>query len=254
MRLLGNGFIPQIGGGGAVPYSPLAEAGLLQWMDASDASVMYTDIGGTTPVAANNDPVALWMDKSTNNKYMAAAFLPLYKVNILNGLPALYFDGVDDNISSNPVSTNVNTFAMFVVAKSLSVVMQTVIYYNGDPTVGYGIVNGTDPNTKKGALLGGIEWIDSSADADTAWTIYLLRRRSGTTNIYLNGGSSAGSSATTPITPAYGTSLGDVAAYLEESELYVAEAIFLDDADDAAANRLGNYLADRWGLTWTDIV
>ncbi len=47
----------------------------------------------------NNDKVVQWDDLGVNGLHLATGIVarqPLYKTNVLNGLPGVYFDGVDD--------------------------------------------------------------------------------------------------------------------------------------------------------------
>lgn len=46
---------------------PLSIAGLQLWLDASDASTLFTDSAGTIAATADGDPVGHWKDKSGNN-------------------------------------------------------------------------------------------------------------------------------------------------------------------------------------------
>jgi hypothetical protein len=71
-------------------------AGLKFWLDASDATTLYQDAGGTTP-AADGTPVALWKDKSGNGYDVSqgdAGQQAEYDVstNPLNGQATVYFE------------------------------------------------------------------------------------------------------------------------------------------------------------------
>lgn len=86
--------------GGAAPFNPLTLFGgtMGVWYDISDISTLFQDTAGTTPVTANNDPVARVNDKSGNGNNLlltgAAGQRPLYKVS--GSLKYLLFDGTDD--------------------------------------------------------------------------------------------------------------------------------------------------------------
>lgn len=72
---------------------------------------------------ANNAPVATWNDLSGNNNHVSqgtAGARPLYKTNIKNGLPAVFFDGVDDTLFNNaatnlPNSQRITAFYVFSI-------------------------------------------------------------------------------------------------------------------------------------------
>lgn len=88
--------------GAAAPLAPADITGLQLWLDASDATTLFQDSAGTTPVAANNDVVGLWRDKSGNSRHYSrttTANKPLYKTAVQNGLSALSFDGSNDSLS-----------------------------------------------------------------------------------------------------------------------------------------------------------
>lgn len=69
------------------------------WLDAADASSLYTDTGLTTPVSASTDLVAGWRDKSGNGRHFLQAtsgVRPQYFTGVQNGLSTVRFDGTDD--------------------------------------------------------------------------------------------------------------------------------------------------------------
>lgn len=77
---------------------------------------------------SNSDPVGTWADQSGNSNDLTqstSGSKPLYKTNVLNSLPVVRFDGIDDNMTS-PLSNgspcqlngaNVNC-TMFIVVKA----------------------------------------------------------------------------------------------------------------------------------------
>ena len=83
-------------------FNPLSLSPAL-WLDASDASTLYTDSGLTTLVAADGDPVGGWLDKSGNTRHATQASgtnKPAYKTAIKNGLSVVRFDGVNDSLAT----------------------------------------------------------------------------------------------------------------------------------------------------------
>ena len=78
------------------------------WLDASDASTLYQDTGGTTP-DGNGDPVALWKDKGSggNDFAQASTFAqPLYATSGFHALsrPSVNFDGAGDSLQAATAS------------------------------------------------------------------------------------------------------------------------------------------------------
>ena len=83
-------------------FRPNKIAGLQLWLDANDASTLFQDAAKTT-AAGNGDVVGAWAYKSgqVNDVTQATtAKKALYKLNQINGLPALDFDGLDDFLGS----------------------------------------------------------------------------------------------------------------------------------------------------------
>lgn len=85
MSLIVNNLVG-FGGRTAVasgPYSPLDDTPWA-WYDASDLTTLWQNTGGTTPVAADGDPVALWQDKSGNGRHLTqstSTLRPTYKTS-----------------------------------------------------------------------------------------------------------------------------------------------------------------------------
>jgi hypothetical protein len=81
------------------PFAPSALPGLAGWFDASAASTLSQDAAGTTPAAADSDPVGRWSDRSGQGNHVTqgtAAARPTLKLAVQNGLSVLRLDGVDD--------------------------------------------------------------------------------------------------------------------------------------------------------------
>lgn len=73
-------------------------AGLQLWLDSSDIATLYTDSAKTTQVAANDDRVGCWADKSGNGyDFLQAVDVdrPTYKTDIIHSRPTIYtnYDG-----------------------------------------------------------------------------------------------------------------------------------------------------------------
>jgi hypothetical protein len=84
--------------GGSAAFSPLTISGLALWLDASDASTLFQADNGTTPAAADADPVGYWGDKSGNGRHVTqstAGSKGTLKTSIQNGRNIVRFDGGD---------------------------------------------------------------------------------------------------------------------------------------------------------------
>lgn len=64
-------------------FSPISISGLWGWWDTSDRSTLFQDDAGATPIAAANDPIGRWADKSGNVRSFiqsgAASIKPTYQ-------------------------------------------------------------------------------------------------------------------------------------------------------------------------------
>ena len=81
--------------------APTEFSGLQVWLDGSDTTRLFQLSGGTTAVAANNDPVGYWGDKSGNNRHFtniggSATTRPTW----VSSLSTVRFDGSNDYLSS----------------------------------------------------------------------------------------------------------------------------------------------------------
>lgn len=123
MSKLMNWIINWIGTGF---QNPQDIQGLVLWLDAADQDTLFQDAAMTIPVAADNDLVAGWADKSGNANHFTqavAANTPDYKVGILNGLPVVRFgwdwppNFPDDYLVEAGVNPSlaVTTLSLFVV-------------------------------------------------------------------------------------------------------------------------------------------
>ena len=87
---------------------PNSISGLAMWLKADSITGLNDD-----------DAVSNWPDSSGNNRYAAqstSSYQPIYKTNVLNGQPAIRFDGADDALpimDSNPQS--MTSISMFIV-------------------------------------------------------------------------------------------------------------------------------------------
>lgn len=93
-------------GGVVTPYRPDTMSGLLLWLRADWLN--YTD----------GDTVATWTDSSGNNNHANAATAnnrPTFKTNVVNGKPALRYDGNSDLLTLTSALTTVRQ--IFIVMK-----------------------------------------------------------------------------------------------------------------------------------------
>lgn len=88
--------------------TPDSVSGLIFWLKADQITGLI-----------DNDPVSTWEDQSGNSLDVtgAGATRPLYRANIINGLPIVRFDGVDDFMTRAPGAilepVNYSIFSVF---------------------------------------------------------------------------------------------------------------------------------------------
>ena len=89
------------------------------WYDATTSA----NFGPTNPT--NGTYLTSWVDKATVASHDANAsgntgVKPRYQTNIQNGLPAVYFDGVNDLFTVNPLTTiqSLSGYTYFIVLKT----------------------------------------------------------------------------------------------------------------------------------------
>jgi hypothetical protein len=86
-------------------FLPTQIPGLVAWFDAS--SGMFQDSAGTTPAAADADPVGKWTDQSGQGNHATQGTTgnkPQLKLAIQNGKPTVRFT-TDDYLNANGIAT-----------------------------------------------------------------------------------------------------------------------------------------------------
>lgn len=226
------------------------------WWDAGDSSTLYVD-AGITPVSLDSDVAQQANDKSGNNNHLTQATLsrrPVYKTNVVNGLSALRFDAAQALSKSGAVNTAIDDYCIVAVSKAINHTGTHVVFNSGSGTTnGISLVHRTT-GLKKGMFIPGTGYVNSESDPDTILRIYVMWRTSGTTYLYQNGGISIVESAGIPVTPtaaamgAFGTSASG------SFDGYICEVCYLAGPNQEQINTLGDYLADKWGAIWVDII
>lgn len=123
---LGLGISPTQPYGVAVPaFTPASISGLQLWLDASDASTLFTDSAGTTAAVADGDPVGCWKDKSGNGMNVLqtdGTKKPILKINQQNNRSVIRSNGINNSLSNssnnNSLISNKRTF-FFAIKKNL---------------------------------------------------------------------------------------------------------------------------------------
>ena len=94
--------------------TPVA-AGLGYQLDATQLSTLFQDSGGTTPVTAGGQSVGMWKvapANATNFVQATAVNQPTYQTNVINGKPAVRFDGSNDQLLFSATANPQNVFVV----------------------------------------------------------------------------------------------------------------------------------------------
>ena len=132
--LLGGSSAP------AVPnYAPPVTANLT--LDFDSRIGLFTTSLGTTPVSADGDPVGLWNDQSgagRNISQATAGRRATYKLNQVNSLPAVLFDGTDDRLVSVALLSTIITntaYSLYVVFNANAINTNAANTYDNDAVI-----------------------------------------------------------------------------------------------------------------------
>lgn len=202
-----------------------------------------------------------WTDLTGNADHVSQATAgdrPTWKDAVLNGEPVLRF-GVNANyflqgaFTSGGSCSQPNT--IFVVAKmDASIVNDNFTSYLIDGTGSSArqtIYKYKDPTPDVMALYSGTILQGSAPDSD--WAIWLALFDGATSQLWIDGVSDASGDAGTD-------GMGGLTVGMNYSDSGlgwvgdIAEIIIYDaELSDADKNEVGNYLADRYNLSWSDI-
>ncbi|MBX3411571.1 MAG: hypothetical protein KF708_02545 [Pirellulales bacterium] len=83
-------------------FSPASVAGLVLWLAADDAASLFQSSGLDTPALVDGDPVGGWKNRGAGAYHAlqgTADRRPLLRLNGVNGLPLVEFDGSDDYLA-----------------------------------------------------------------------------------------------------------------------------------------------------------
>jgi len=109
------------------PWSPITPPGCTFWFRGD----------GITGLV-DTDPLGTWNDESGNGHDVSQGIgvsKPLYRTNIVNSLPAVYFDGINDWMDGT-LSGALGDFYYFIVASSSSTSPFWLTFGNYDPLLG----------------------------------------------------------------------------------------------------------------------
>lgn len=229
---------------------PTDLASLVAWYDFSDATTLFTD-AGTTPVSSDGDLIYQANDKSGNNNHVVQATdtkRPAYKIGIQNSKSVSRYDGGD---WLQDTFTLIQPETVFVVFNSASQGANEWII-DGKNTQGMEIRANAVP-TAIHIYAGGVGTAGVSANITGAWMTAGCIFNTPTATIYVNGGA-ANTDTDLGTANGGGITIGAAANGSTPLTSDIAEVIVCNAALSVAdLNSLGEYLADKWGLTWTTV-
>jgi hypothetical protein len=252
--------IQQMIGATSAPFTPLDLASLQIWLDASDATTIFEDTGGTDAAEAD-DLVARLSDKSGNGRHFTqstSGHRPTYKTAVQNGLSVVRFDGVNDWLDlsfSNAVTAQ--TFVAVFLQSGTQGFCRAIT--QSDASTDHSTTGAYVPILRNNANAGQFcSYADSGARAivtlaaSTFSIMSSVHSGSVITN-RVNGGTAgtySHSLSKTWTRIRIGDSTGNDAPFTGD----LCEVIICNAAlSDANLNSLGGYLATKWGLSWTTI-
>jgi hypothetical protein len=224
-------------------FNPTNVPYLYLWLRAD--ALVYKDNGAT--YASNNDTVYMWGDSSGHGNHLTqttAGSRPIYKTNILNGLPIIGFTNKYLALTySNALTVPVTYFAVyqynsssgneFMIGQPINVVCHQ--WYNAFGNIKYGSSDGGGtPTTRPSAPLNtwfydGI-WFNGSA------SYYMTNGVIGSTNTTSSSSSGAIDLGYSLSSAAY--NVGLVAELL----------VYTNQVTITNAQVISDYLKNKWGL------
>lgn len=234
------------GGIGASPFAPTDIPDLALWLDASDASTI-TDVEGS---------VSQWDDKSGGGNHAtqgSGSSQPKTGTRSVNGLNVIDNDGSNDALlipSALYTYPAGSTTSFIVMQRDTSNQMRSLYsvesssvrfgFESNNTTIRYthGTGNGTGPQ------LTGLTY-------DTNAHIVLGTRSATTRTVYQDGGTGVSDTGAVDATlSSFGTtSTSGLPLDGTTAEIVLYSALLAD----AQINQVGNYLASKWGIIWTDV-
>ena len=231
-------------------FDPTTVSGLLVYLDAGDASTLFTDTGKTTLVSADAQAVACIADKSGQGNDLTQATSgnrPAYKVAIQNGLSVLRFTRATPSYidRSTYVGGSVSQpVTWFFVCKAGTTATDETFTDGGTSRHLF------RPDTTGGSYLFYAGTSATFGTGDASWHVFCVVVNGASSKFYKDGGAGTSINPNTGATnglrmgadtsPANGFGGDGGATLMYNSALSLANI-----------NYLGSGLATRWGTTWT---
>lgn len=259
MPVMGGGIVADprrqrhgvLSSGAATPtFDPTSVSTLLAGFSMR-LSTFYQDSAGTTPAAADADPVAYASDLSGNARHFLQADdntrRPLLKLNQVNGFSALRFDGSNDVIY-NHNWLNVQPITVYVVCKQIAWGFGKRIISGGD-NVDNPVINQYNTAQPNLSIYAGSSFVaENNGLALSTWGILEVVYNGASSTFSVNGGTATtgdpGPDGITDGVAVGGASLGALCANID-----VAEVLVYDNLDAGERTTVRQGLGAVYGIT-----
>lgn len=248
------GFGMGVGGGGGgenpPPFSPTDVAGLVLWLKADSLSLN------------DNDPVSTWTDSSGsgNNATGSLTARPLYKTNVVNSLPVVRFDGIDDTLAvARHASLEPNNVTILAVVRAAAAppafkYLLSKVHTAGDHA-SYALLSGVAADAGPFVHVATTGQVFGAAvDGDVVFNgearILGMRADGSTLGTYFNGGTNGTATAVGNIQyNAFDLYVGSFSDTLGFAAFDLGELLIYNTAlSDADRWRVQGYLGERWAI------
>lgn len=233
-------------------FNPAGLSGLLAWFAAD-----------RLPNYVNDDPVGEWTDLSGRGKHATATATtrPLFKTNIINGLPGILFDGINDVLITEASPNGAHTVAFVAQLVASTVAYNSIMSYTMTLTPGAGNGRGSTHYIKSN--LTGAVYLPNGNSSPTAGYdglgtyvagtpyVFTLPYPAGAYSGYKNG-VVEGSSSSPPCSDLVGMFLGaeDYPPVLRYSNIYLFEVVVYNRAlANAERLLLERYLGAKYAIS-----
>lgn len=219
---------------------PLQVSGIQGWFDADKISGV-----------SDGGDVATWNDSSFNGRALTEATnRPTYHLNQYNGKPCVRFNGTSDILSSASFTTVAQPATQFLVAKVITadLTLNTTHYLTNCGGAQQSILV-VDSLTNETFRISAGASITGPAK-DTNLHVFVGLFNGASSNIRVDGGAGTGGNASTGGMSQF--FLGARTGAAEFTNCDICEFIpYSGSLALADINKLGTYLAAKWGTTWT---
>lgn len=226
-------------------FTPRSIANLSLWLDAADTATI-TQVAGA---------VSQWNDKSGNAYHATQATganQPITNTRTVNSKNVLDFDGSNDYMATaafTAISQPLTIFLVMQLDQTSTTKGVTQTFVDGILTTNraviYSITAPSDFRVYAGATVTG-------SAADTNLNCHTFVANGASSSIRKNGGTAVtGNAGTHTLT---GVTIGSRFNFVENTDgVYCEYIIYNSSLSNANMNLVGNYLATKWGFTWTNL-